>query len=196
MRRRRSTLLAESPSKHLSLRTRKDPGAIYRVGYAPHPWAWVPWQFGPFTGRWDDPEQRGYRVIYSGTTPFACYVEVLANFRADPVLALEVTEIQADVRDILYSSVEAGTIPRSWFRPRRLAQAKLKGAYVDVQHAASIAILRQTFYALARSLAFPDLDGAAIRTSEPRELTQQISRFLWNKHHTMGSCSSHISGIG
>jgi hypothetical protein len=37
------------------------------------------------------------------------------------------------------------------------------------------------FYGLATSLGFPDLDGAAIRTSEPRELTQQISRFLWER---------------
>ena len=141
----------------------------------------MPWQYGPFTGRWDDPEPRGYRVIYSGTTPFACYVEVLANSRRDPALADEMVQIAPDPRDTFYPSTHTGTVPRSWFRPRLLAQAELEGAYVDVQHAKSIAVLRPIFYGLATSLGFPDLDGAAIRISEPRELTQQISRFLWEQ---------------
>jgi hypothetical protein len=141
----------------------------------------VPWQYGPFTGRWDDPEPRGYRVIYSGTPAFACYVEVLANFRADPVLADEMAQITPDPRDTFHPSAHTGTVPRSWFGPRLLAQAELEGAYVDVQHASSIGILRPIFYEVATSLGFPDFDGAAIRISEPRELTQQISRFLWEQ---------------
>ena len=102
----------------------------------------MPWQYGPFTGRWDDPEQHGYRVIYSGTSPFACYAEVLASFRADPVLADEVAQITPDPRDNSYPSAHTGTVPRSWFGPRLFAQAELEGTYVDVQHATSIAIYR------------------------------------------------------
>jgi RES domain len=167
------------PSKRPALKARLRHGTIYRVGYAPHPWAWVPWQYGPFTGRWDDPYPNGYRVIYAGTTPFACYVEVLANFRSDPDVANEMARLTPDPRDELFDTAPGGTVPRSWFGPRRLAQAELEGTYVDVQHAESIAALRPMFITVALSLGLADFDGAAIRNSEPRDLTQQMSRFLW-----------------
>jgi hypothetical protein len=167
------------PKKRPALKARRWQGTIHRVGYAPHPWAWVPWQYGPFTGRWDDPFPNGYRVIYAGATPFACYVEVLANFRLDPDVADELTRLTPDPRDEVFATAPGGTVPRSWFGPRRLAQAELNGTYVDVQHADSIAALRPMFLGRARSLGLADFDGAAVRNSEPRDLTQQISRFLW-----------------
>lgn len=156
------------------------PGAdpIYRVGYGPDPWSWVPWEFGPFTGRWDDPEET-YRVIYGGTTALACFVEVLARFRRDPALIAEMQALEEDERDDLYPTVEPGVVPRSWIQPRLLGSATLGGTYADVQHPASIAYLRPTFVALAMELSFPDFDGAAIRSSEPRLLTQKISRYLY-----------------
>jgi hypothetical protein len=90
-------------------------------------------------------------------------------------------QIAPDPRDTSYPSADTGTIPRSWFGPRLLAQAQLEGAHVDVQHATSVAVLRPIFYGVATSHGFPDFDGAAIRISEPRDLTQQISRFLWEQ---------------
>ena len=76
---RRSAPWAEVPPGRRSLKTRRQAGTVYRVGYAPQPWAWVPWRFAPFTGRWDDPLPSGYRVIYAATTPYSCYVEVLSR---------------------------------------------------------------------------------------------------------------------
>lgn len=63
---------------------------IHRVGYAPNPWAWTPWQYaedGRFNGRWDDPDGN-WRTLYVGASRLACYLEVLAFARADPRLAL------------------------------------------------------------------------------------------------------------
>ena len=88
-------------------------------------------------------------------------------------------ELTPDPRDELFDTAPGGAVPRSWFGPRRLAQAELEGTYVDVQHADSIAALRPMFLTFALSLGLADFDGAAIRNSEPRDLTQQISRFLW-----------------
>lgn len=51
--------------------------AIYRVGYAPDPWEWTPWEYatdGRFAGRWDDPDGV-WRTLYCGISALACYLE-------------------------------------------------------------------------------------------------------------------------
>ena len=62
---------------------------VHRVGYRPEPWHWTPWEYtgadGRFYGRWDDPHGT-WRALYPGFSPLACYLEVLAVFRADPQL--------------------------------------------------------------------------------------------------------------
>jgi hypothetical protein len=135
--------------------------------------------------------------VYAGKTAYACFVEVLANFRQDPDLAAEVAGIRADPRDALYPTAPSGGVPRSWFGPRRLAHADLDGSYVDVQHADSIAALRHRFQGLARMLGFADFDGAAVRSAEPRMLTQQMSRFFWERtaHDGVVFDSRHGSGL-
>lgn len=50
---------------------------IYRVGYAPNPWEWTPWQYatdGRFAGRWDDPDGV-WCTVYCATSALACYLE-------------------------------------------------------------------------------------------------------------------------
>jgi hypothetical protein len=151
---------------------------IYRVGYRPNPWAWVPWQYGPFTGRWDDPEGT-YRVIYAGDSVTTCFVEVLARFRRDEALIAELDAIEADSRDATYPTIPPGIVPSSWLEPRCLGVSSVDGNYVFVQHPESVAFLRPMFISLALSLNFTDFDGAAIRASEPRDLTQRLSRYLY-----------------
>uniref|UniRef100_UPI00404B39B8 RES domain-containing protein n=1 Tax=Georgenia sp. M64 TaxID=3120520 RepID=UPI00404B39B8 len=51
---------------------------VWRVGYAPDPWTWTPWQYaeaGRFSGRWDDPHGI-WRSVYVGQSALACYLEV------------------------------------------------------------------------------------------------------------------------
>jgi hypothetical protein len=67
---------------------------VWRVGYAPQPWSWTPWQFaedGRFNGRWDDPNGV-WRSRYVGDSPLTCYLEVLARFRFDPSLQSELAQ--------------------------------------------------------------------------------------------------------
>ncbi|MGH3629453.1 MAG: RES domain-containing protein, partial [Acidimicrobiales bacterium] len=151
---------------------------IYRVGYGPNLWAWVPWEYGPFTGRWDDPEGT-YRVIYAGDSAMTCFVEVLARFRRDEALIADLETIEADGRDATYPTIEPGIVPTTWLEPRCLGMSNLDGTYAFVQHPESIAFLRPAFISLALSLKFADFDGAAIRASEPRALTQRLSRHLY-----------------
>lgn len=63
---------------------------VWRVGYKPDPWAWVGWEWatdGRFGGRWDDSEGV-FRTIYAGSALLACLLELLADFRSDPLDAL------------------------------------------------------------------------------------------------------------
>ena len=73
-------------------------GMVWRVAYRPDPWTWVPWQYGPFTGRFDD-AQGQFRVLYTGSTRLACYLEVIAQFRPDPLLLAEMEAITGDPQD-------------------------------------------------------------------------------------------------
>ncbi len=152
---------------------------MHRVGYAPDPWAWTPWEYvDRATGRWDDPLGT-YRVLYAGTTPFACFVEVLAVFRPDDLLLQEMAEIEPDPRDDIYPTQPMGTVSASWLDRRRLGSADLVGAFLDIADPETLAALRPQFLARSIHYGLPDFDAAAIRTHEPRNLTREISRFVY-----------------
>lgn len=156
---------------------------VHRVGYAPDPWTWVPWEYvDRATGRWDDPEGN-YRVLYAGTSPEACFVEVLSPFRPDPSLDADMSAINGDPRDARYPSVPAGTVDASWLDRRRLGRARLTGTYVDVTHKNTIAELRASLLHRAVAHGLSDLDASAIRTHQPRAFTREISRHLYTVDH-------------
>lgn len=59
----------DSPAGPLDLQTADV--VVYRIGYAPDPFAWTPWQYandGRFDGRWDDPEGT-YPTARGGVVP-------------------------------------------------------------------------------------------------------------------------------
>lgn len=56
----------------MTLRFTQTEGLVFRVGYSPDPWAWVPREYSPFTGRWDDPEAL-FRTIYAASSAEACF---------------------------------------------------------------------------------------------------------------------------
>jgi RES domain len=75
--------------------------------------AWVPWQYGPFEGRWDDANGQ-FRVLYAGRSKLACYLEVTAQFRPDLQLLADMAAIAGDPRDDDYPETVTGAIPREW----------------------------------------------------------------------------------
>lgn len=151
---------------------------VYRVGYAPTPWAWAGWEFagtdGRFTGRWDD-HSGVFRSVYAGSTLLGCLLEVLAHFRPDPVLA---AELEAIADEDTYPTARAGSVPYSWLEPREAASATLRGTFCDVTATESIAALRPAFIGLIHQLGQPDFDVAALRRARPRELTQRVATHL------------------
>jgi hypothetical protein len=167
---------------------------VHRVGYRPDPWNWTPWQYagpdGRFNGRWDDP-QGTFRTLYCGSSALACYLEVLAAFRADPLLAAELDEIDDDGDNPGNHTMPAGTVPRSWCAPRLIASGRLSGTFTVPGHPESLPTLRHRFLNDARSFGLADLDAAAIRDSRPRALTQAISAWIY----TLRADDAPLSGI-
>ena len=115
---------------------------------------------------------------------------VLAAFRADPLLAEELGEID-DNDDSRNSTVPAGTVPRSWCTPRLIAFGRLSGTFAVPGHPESLPTLRHRFLNDAKSFGLADLDAAAIRDSRPRALTQAISAWIY----TLRADDASLSGI-
>lgn len=159
--------------------TEADHEEVWRVGYQPNPWAWAGWEWagpdGRFHGRWDD--YRGtFRTVYAGTTLLGCLLEVLAGFRPDPILIDELAGIDDDDED--YPTAPAGQVPYDWLEGRAAASATLTGTFCDVTAAETIAALRPEFVGVAYQLGEPDFDAAALKRSQPRELTQRVATHL------------------
>ncbi|QZA16379.1 RES domain-containing protein [Mycobacterium malmoense] len=162
--------------------SRVDALPVYRVGYKPDPWHWTPWEFadehGRFTGRWDDPAGI-WRTLYAGSSALACYLEVLAVFRADPVAARGMDDIAVEDADDLYPAIRPGEIPRAWREPRSICSAELSGWFVLVGHYETLPTLRRQFLPMAKEYGLQDLDAAAIRDGKHRRLTQAMSAWIY-----------------
>jgi hypothetical protein len=155
--------------------------SIYRVGYAPNPWEWTPWEYatdGRFAGRWDDPDGV-WRTLYCGISALACYLEVCAFARPSAQLIAELDDIVADDEDEAYPTVPPGHLPRSWCEPRMVGHGTMTGRFALPADPQTLATLRSVFRPLAIRLGLDDLDTAALRDGRPRALTQAISRWIY-----------------
>ncbi|MDF9277424.1 RES domain-containing protein [Arthrobacter sp. EH-1B-1] len=157
---------------------------VWRIGFRPDPWAWSGWEWatnGRFPGRWDD-LHGNFRTIYAGSSLQACLLEVLAGFRLDARLAAELDEIVEDDEDaVLHPTVAPGKVPREWLDARAATSAALAGSYCVVTDSKSIAILYPHFIGMALNLGLPDLDAAALKDARPRQLTQAIAAWIYEK---------------
>lgn len=154
---------------------------VWRVGFAPEPWAWTPWEYadgGRFNGRWDDPHGV-WRTLYVGGSRLVCFLEVLAPFRPDLQLVADLDQIEESDNDAAeYASAAPGRLPRDWCASRRAGSARLTGWYAAPGDAESLPTLRAKFLPLAAHHRLPDVDAATIRLAEPRALTQEIAAWL------------------
>lgn len=161
---------------------------VYRVGWLPTPWAWSSWEWatdGRFSGRWDDPEGN-FRTVYAGSTLLGCLLEVLACFRADPRLVLDLAEIVEEDEDkVLRPSLAPGIVPLEWLDGRTAATAQLSGTFCGVTTTESIAALYPQFIGMALGMRLRDFDAAALKDAKPRALTQAIASHIYasNQFH-------------
>ena len=172
------------------MKTRPADRPLFRIGRRPDPWAWPDWlragADGTFGNRFDDP-QASYRVLYAGSRLLGAFVEVLARFRPDPAVAAELAQIRGDARDAL----PPGHLHRAWLETRRIGEAAVAGTFVDLGHSATLAALQRRLAPRLRRYGVRDLDGAAIRVSAPRRLTQEISRFVYEQRTPRGARAYH-----
>jgi hypothetical protein len=157
-------------------------GRVWRVGFRPEPWAWSGWEWatdGRFPGRWDD-LHGNFRTIYAGSSLLACLLEVLAHFRKDARLSMELDEITEDDEDkVLHPTIARGQVPREWLDVRAAASAELSGRYCAVTDSGSVAALYPHFIGLALASGLGDFDTAALKDARPRHLTQAVASWLY-----------------
>ncbi len=115
-----------------------------------------------------------FRISYLGTTLEACFGEVLAPLRPDPVL------VKLVVDDWHYLNfMEIGTIASDW-RIRREAVRLVpsrKRRFFDVESVEALQILRTEIGAEAKRLGHADIDVATVRGPD-RRVTRLISEWV------------------
>ncbi|WP_022873404.1 RES domain-containing protein [Nesterenkonia alba] len=161
------------------------------MGYVPEPWSWPDWRWagtsGRFSGRWDALDAGLYRTLYVGDSLLACLVEVLAPFRPDPTLNHELDAI-VDNDEESQMGAQPGVLDLdAWLAPRQASTAQLTGTFCDVTDAETIASLFSRFKPRAATYGLPDFDAAALKTAEPRLLTQEVSQYLWEAKTESGT---------
>ena len=160
------------------LPTPADP--LYRIGRAPDPLAWPPWEFVG-SERFDDPEQRRYRVLYTGER-FACFLETLAGFRPD------------------LQGIVAKSLTPSWLATRRIARFSLldstgRHRWLDLRAPATHQVLRRELADVLVGLNATDFDVSAA-TSSARPLTQRIGVWAYDRgYQGIVSCSRFDPGL-
>jgi hypothetical protein len=163
-----------------ALATTTPAGALYRVGRSPDAWAWPDWAFagddGTFGNRYDDPDG-DYRVLYASSQRIGAYIEVLARYRTDPALVAEYAQIEDD--DEQHPTIPPGIVPADWPDHRHVGTARHPGAFADVGHSDSLAHLRAVLAARLVHYGLDDLDGSDLRRRAPRQLTREISRYVF-----------------
>jgi len=101
-------------------------------------------------------------------------METLARFRVDPQLAAELAAIQGD--DDFYP---LGEVPLEWFSLRTIGVAKLNGTFVEVCGAEWISRLQAKMAPHLARFGLKDFDASTVQSSSIREVTQMVSRFVY-----------------
>ncbi|MCD6725989.1 MAG: RES family NAD+ phosphorylase [Solirubrobacteraceae bacterium] len=170
-------------------------GLLHRIGRAPDAWAWPDWAFAgddaTFGNRYDDPAG-DYRVLYASSERVGAFVEVLARYRTDPALVAEYAQI-ATGDDEEHPTIPPGIVPGDWPTRRHVGTAVHPGNFADVGHSDSLAHLRAALTSRLVHFGVDDLDGGELRSRAPRTLTQEISRYVFERGADAGGRS--LAGI-
>lgn len=163
---------------------------VWRVGYAPDPWAWTPWEYaddeGRFGGRWDD-QQGEFRTVYTADSLVGCFLELLAQFRPNRGLLAELDEIEDDDGSIgNHPEAPVGAVGYKWLDNRQYGSADQLGRYCFITHSRSLAALTASYPFHRHGLAAADVDSALLKDARDRVLTRSIARWLYDFHDDDG----------
>jgi RES domain. len=169
-----------------AIETSGDPGEVWRVGYAPDPWAWTPWEYagddGRFSGRWDD-ERAQYRSIYTANRLLGCFFELLAPLRPNELTFRELDDIDDDAEPegLERPNPEPGTIALDWLENRVFARAHQRGTCAEVTASSSLGALTAAGIFGRFGIAPRDVDVTLLKDPVNRVLTRTVSRWLFNE---------------
>jgi RES domain len=160
-------------------------GSLYRVARRPDAWAWPPWSYagedGTFGNRFDDPAGE-YRVLYASSQRAGAFVETLARYRTDPAIVAEYEEIATDPEDAdRHPTIPPGLVPSDWCASRMIGTAKHDGPFADIGQANSLTHLRAALASRLVHYGLDDLDAGDLRRRAPHALTQEISRYVFER---------------
>jgi hypothetical protein len=174
-------------------RVATGPGVVWRIGHAPDPWAWTPWEYagdnGLFDGRWDD--QLGkFRTVYTAQTLVGCFLEVLARLRPDAQLVRELDVIVDDDESAsLYPTAEAGAVGYEWLEGRVWARGTQTGSYCFITHSDSVAYLAASGVFRVFGIAAADIGTDLLKDPNHRVLTRTIARNIYDLRDAEGAAT-------
>lgn len=164
---------------------------LYRIGRAPEPLAFPPYEFCGH-GRFDDPLlTKGhpgpwYRVLYLGATRLGCFLEVLQGFRPDFAYFARIATLPDGDDDPGLPTDEmifaaAALVSARWLESKAIqpVSVDLHDDWMDLR---SLSLRESLRYDLADDLldlGTGDFDLSTV-TSTNRPVTQQIARFLYD----------------
>lgn len=163
-----------------------DPGEVWRVGYAPNPWQWTPWEYakdqGRFNGRWDD-QNAEFRTLYTSDSLLGCFLELLASERPNDVAFYELAEIEdGDNAARQYPDPERGAIGLEWLNDRLYARGTQVGTYAEVTHADAVAFLVAAGVFDRLGIPPRKVDASLLKDAGQRDVTRTVARFLFDLH--------------
>jgi hypothetical protein len=163
-----------------------DPGEVWRVGWAPDPWRWTPWQFasdaGRFNGRWDDQDAQ-FRTLYTGDRLRGCFLELLAALRPDDVAFAELAEIEDDDGAVAtHPDPERGAIGMHWLNDRLYASGTQNGTYAEVTLAEGIGFLVAAGIFARLGIPPREVDTSLLKDPHRREVTRTVARYVFDLH--------------
>jgi len=116
-------------------------------------------------------------------------VEALQEFRPTSHLAGQLDELgPAD-------AIAPGTLSQSWLGPRSIASAILTGSFADVQRHDWIAYLHKQLLSQLAGWGVGELDGAVLRSTATRAITQAASRLVYEASLADGSGAPAFAGV-
>jgi hypothetical protein len=157
-----------------------DPGSVLvRLGNRRDPLGFPPANLCGWSNRWDDPLHE-YRTLYCAPSAITCLREVLADFRPNTKVLVELEDLYGP--DAPEMGLAQGAVSADWCRAHAFATGLLwsTGDLVDVDKPKTRESLMLRHASLLADRGHSHLDIADLR-SRDRAVTQAISRSLFEE---------------
>lgn len=121
-------------------------------------------------------------MLYASSQRTGAFIETLARYRTDPAIVAAYEEIAMDPEDVdRHPTIPPGLVPRDWCDSRTIGTAKHDGPFADVGESSPVTHLRSELASGLVHYGLDDLDAGYLRRRAPRALTQEVSRYVFER---------------